>query len=377
MAPLESADVCVIGGGVVGTAVALALARRGVEVLLLEAEPELALGASGTNSGILHSGFDSPPDELETRLILRSGDLRDQVLEPLAVPVLRCGAEVRDSAEDPGAISALAERAARNRVRVELEDDRLLIPGEAVTDPVQMTLALSRAAEQLGARSRCSTRVVGIECGDEIVLSGEMGELARCRAAVNCAGLYADEIARAAGDDGFRIYPRKGEFVVLQPKGDAPPLRRILLPVPTPRTKGVLVFPAIDGTVIAGPTAVDQEDKRDWNVSQPAAQRLLEQARRIEPALAGYEHVFSYAGLRPAGADGVNYLIERSRSCSRLVHVAAIRSTGLSASLGIAEYVSELLEASGIELGESRATPRLEPAEPRTPWWRRSAEYWT
>jgi glycerol-3-phosphate dehydrogenase len=362
---------------VVGAAVTLALARRGVQVTLLEAEAELALGASGTNSGILHTGFDATPGELETRLMLRSASLRDVTLEALAVPVVRCGAEVRAAEGEAEALGGLAARAARNGVEAELHHDRLIVPGEAVTDPVRLTLALARAAERLGAHIKCSVRVERIECGEEVVLAGADGELARCQTAVNCAGLFADEIARAAGDDRFRIYPRKGEFVVFRPRAGAPPLRRIRLPIPTSRTKGVLVFPAIDGHVVAGPTAVDQEDKSDWSVSAAATRQLIEQARRIEPALEAYEHVFSYAGLRPAGADGVNYLIERSPSCPRLVHVAAIRSTGLSASLGIAEYAAELVQETGVPLGPEQPVPRLEPLESAGPWWRRSAEHWT
>src|SRR5215211_3540775 len=95
MATSVDAPVAVIGGGVTGAAVAHALACRGVAAVVLEAEEELALGASGTNSGILHTAFDSIPGELETRLILRSGELRDAVLEQLGVPVLRCGAVLR------------------------------------------------------------------------------------------------------------------------------------------------------------------------------------------------------------------------------------------------------------------------------------------
>ena len=86
---------------------------------------------------------------------------------------------------------------------------------------------------------------------------------------VNCAGLDADEVARLAGDDSFEVYPRKGEFLVFDPPGGER-LERILLPVPTKRTKGVLVFPTIDGKVVAGPTAVDQEDKGDWSVRPEA-----------------------------------------------------------------------------------------------------------
>src|SRR5436190_14532847 len=91
-APARHAEVAVIGAGVVGCAVALALSRRGVSVILLEAEAEPALAASATNSGILHTGFDSPPGELETEMLLGAARLRDPVLETLSVPVLRCGA---------------------------------------------------------------------------------------------------------------------------------------------------------------------------------------------------------------------------------------------------------------------------------------------
>ena len=145
-------------------------------------------------------------------------------------------------------------------------------------------------------------------------------------------------MARLAGDDSFDVYPRKGEFLVFDPPGGER-LERILLPVPTKRTKGVLVFPTIDGKVVAGPTAVDQEDKDDWSVRPEAWDEILPQATAMYPPLHDAEPVAAYAGLRPAGR-GVNYAIGPSRACPGLVNVAAIRSTGLTASLGIAERVS-------------------------------------
>src|SRR5256714_9281675 len=124
---MSDAEVAIVGAGVVGSAVALALARRGVSVALLEAEAEPGLAASGTNSGILHTGFDSPPGELETKLILRSAELREPVLEELNVPVLRCGAELvpRDDAER-AAVAAIAETSRVNGVHVELRGDGAL-----------------------------------------------------------------------------------------------------------------------------------------------------------------------------------------------------------------------------------------------------------
>src|SRR5947208_16973109 len=124
---MSDAEVAIVGAGVVGSAVALALARRGVSVALLEAEAEPGLAASGTNSGILHTGFDSPPGELETRLILRAADLREHVLPGLDVPVRRCGAVLRP--RDGGEVEtvrAIAAVAQENGVEVNLDRDSAL-----------------------------------------------------------------------------------------------------------------------------------------------------------------------------------------------------------------------------------------------------------
>jgi glycerol-3-phosphate dehydrogenase len=338
------ARVAIVGGGVVGAAVAYTLARRGVSAVVLEAQDGLGLAASGTNSGILHTGFDSTPGELETRLILRSAALRNAVLDELGVPVLRCGAVLtpRDDTE-ARTVAELADGARANGVEVRLRDDGALeVPGEAVTDPVAYTRALAAAAEvRTNARVERVSRV-----GDGLVLGLAGGEEIPCAAAVNCAGLHADDVARMAGDDGFEIYPRKGEFFVFDPP-DGEPLERILLPVPTKRTKGVLVFPRIDGRVVAGPTAYDQDDKHDWTVRPEARDEVMSKAVAMLPALEGSEPVSAYAGLRPAGR-GVNYVIGPSPACSQLINVAAIRSTGLSASLGIGEHVAALLAQQGV-----------------------------
>jgi glycerol-3-phosphate dehydrogenase len=384
------APVAVIGGGVVGCAVAYELARRGVRALLFEAEPGLALGASGANSGILHTGFDSEPGALETRLILRSAALREQLRGELDVVSWRCGARVepRDEGER-SAVVRLAENARDNRVEAHVEDDGALsVPGEAVTDPVAFTHALAAAAQARGASVRLGARVNALagapDGGIDVGLAG--GELVRVRAAANCAGLHADEVARLAGDDLVEIYPRKGEFLVFsQPRGE--PLEQILLPVPSTLGKGVLVFPTVDGQLIVGPTAREREDKDDWSVEPDADADLLPRAKRMYPPLEQAERLGAYAGLRPAGR-GANYVIEMSRRLPSLIHVAAIRSTGLSASLGIGEHVVGMLASAGaIEPFSAGAVePRPDgdvglpsAARARTasgaPWWQRAARH--
>jgi glycerol-3-phosphate dehydrogenase len=364
-------EVAVIGAGVVGCAVALTLQRRGVGVALLEAESEPGLGASGTNSGILHTGFDSPPGELETELILVSARLRDALLETLAIPVLRCGAVMRAGDAAP----QIAERARRNGVELHQRDGgEVEVPGESVTDPVAYTLALADEAVRQGAELLTSVRVVAIERELGLVLHADSGAHVRCQIAVNCAGLGADTIARVVGDESFSIYPRKGEFLVFDPP-DGRPLERILLPVPSPRTKGVLVFPTIDGKIVAGPTAVDLEDKHDWSVRPEATGEILPKATAMYPPLGEAEPIASYAGLRPAGR-GVNYVIGPSRACPALVNVAAIRSTGLSASLGIAEHVAGMIASLDIPLAPVRELVPGAPPVLDGPWWRRASDHW-
>jgi glycerol-3-phosphate dehydrogenase len=226
-----------------------------------------------------------------------------------------------------------------------LPDGTVEVPGESITDPVHYTRALAAAARACGAEIRTGVRVTERLPG----------------LTVNCAGLYADEVAHLYGDNSFEIYPRKGEFFVF----DGIALDRILLPTPSARTKGVLVFPTLDRKVVAGPTAVDQEDKEDWSVRPEALAEVRAKAAELLPEIAGAEPVGSWAGLRPAGR-AVNYVIRRTGD--DLVNVAAIRSTGLTASLGIAEYVADLI-VPGAAVAPLPAVT-VEPSE--VPWWRRS-----
>ena len=152
-------------------------------------------------------------------------------------------------------------------------------------------------------------------------------------------------------------------------------LERILLPVPTERTKGVLVFPTVDGKVIAGPTAVDQEDKDDWSVRPQARQEIQPQATAMWPPLEGAEPIAAYAGLRPAGR-GVNYLIEPSRACPA---ARQRRGDPLHRPDRIARDRGTRLRARRAARRDTRApsdhSSRARRRASRVPWWRRAAEY--
>jgi glycerol-3-phosphate dehydrogenase len=186
------------------------------------------------------------------------------------------------------------------------------------------------------------------------LLSTDRGVL-RTRWIINAAGLHADTLDRDLGHHDFTVTPRRGQLVVFD-KFARSLVRHILLPVPTALGKGVLVAPTVYGNVLLGPTAEDLDDKRATQSTADGLTRLREQGRRILPELLDEEITAVYAGLR-AATEYDDYRITAHPEQAYLT-VGGIRSTGLTASLAIAEYVVGQLPASGLELGPSR---ELEP----------------
>jgi glycerol-3-phosphate dehydrogenase len=369
-------DVAIIGGGVVGTAIARELAGYQVRCVLLEAGDDVGNGTSKANTAILHTGFDATPGTLESRLVARGAALLRAYAERAGIAVERTGALlVAWTPEQAASLDAIAEKSRENgytRIRsvpasgvYEREPHLgpgaaggLWVPDEWVVDPWSVPLAYATEAVRRGVDLRLGARVSGVsvvpgDAGFELAL-GPGAAPVRCRFAVNAAGLASDEVDRMFGGGGFTIRPRKGELIVYD-KLARPLLSSIILPVPTKRTKGVVVAPTVFGNVLLGPTAEDVADRRDRSTSATGLSALLADGRRILPGLEREEVTASYAGLR-AATEHSDYQLG---SHGRYVRVAGIRSTGLTASLGIAEHVAGLLGEAGLPL-----KPRAAAAEP-------------
>ena len=382
------ADVAVIGAGVVGTAIARALALQDVSCVLIDAANDVGTGTSKANTAILHTGFDAVPGSLESRLLRRGYTLLGDYSRRAGIPVERTGALlVAWTPEQVAELPAVEDKARRNGVtgtcRIGAGEvyrrepalgpgalGALVIPGESIICPWTTPLAYATQALAAGARLRLRSRVTGIRAGAALggVVGPEPAEhqvvtgsgVVRCRWVVNAAGLYSDAIDAMMGGDRFTICPRRGELIVFD-KLARPLLSSILLPVPTARTKGVLVAPTVYGNVLLGPTAEDVPDPADVATTTAGLAALMEAGRRILPGLAAEEVTATYAGLRAATADrDYQIWVDGSR---RYACVAGIRSTGLSASLGIAEYVTGLLAESGLRLAG-----RPEPDPPVMPY---------
>lgn len=371
MTSAEIPDVAIIGAGVVGTAIARTLARYDLSVVLVDAANDVGTGTTKANTAILHTGFDAVPGSLESRLLRRGRALLADYAAQAGIPVERTGALlIAWTPEQLRALPEITEKARQNgyaSIRAVPADElyrrephlgpgalaALEIPDESIVCPWTTPLAYATEAVRAGVRLQLGRVVTGVhaEAGAHLI-DTTRGPL-RSRWLVNAAGLSGDRIDAMLGGGGcFTIRPRRGELIVFD-KLARPLLGSILLPVPTAQTKGVLVAPTVYGNVLLGPTAEDIGDRSDTATTAAGLAALLKAGAAIIPDLTGEQVTATYAGLR-AATEHRDYQI-RVDPGLRYACVAGIRSTGLSASLGIAEYVVDQMAGAGLPLKERDA----------------------
>ena len=359
-------DVAIIGAGVVGCAIARELSRYEIKCVLLEAESDVGTGTSKANTAIWHTGYDAKPGTLEARLLTRGYSLLEEYVPEVGVPFERSGAVLVAWNQDQfNALPGILERAHENgvidvhRLTVaevyELEPNinsgalgGLMVPGESIICTFTLPLAFATQAVVNGVDLKLNFPVKEIKSNrnNEYALSGS-GGTTLCRYVINAAGLYSDEIDHLLGHRRFTVTPRRGELIVFD-KLSRPLVNHVLLPVPTAKTKGVLVSPTVFGNIMLGPTAEDLNDKNETGTSSQGLKYLWQKGEDIISTLMKEEVTATYAGLR-AATEHSDYQIFLHAD-QRYICVGGIRSTGLSASMGIAEYIAELLKEAGLSL---------------------------
>ncbi len=368
---LDTKDVVVIGGGVVGTAILRQLSFYNLDIALVEKEPDLCEGASKANSGIIHTGFDAPPNTVEAECLERSRKIWPQLVEELKIPFIPCGAVMIATNEEDKEIieQKYIPNAKENGVETEWLSEEaikemnpaitdkviggLSIPGEAICDPFTATRSYGELAVLNGAELYLGNGVEQIEKhaeGFKLIL--EDGSFIFTKYVVNAAGVYSDHIARLIGDNSFTIMARKGQFVLTEEPIE---ISQVILPVPTAKSKGKLVAPVVFGGFLLGPTAEDQDDKDDRSTTEEGIEEVLTECNKLIPGVSEYESIRQFAGVRAVCSTG-DFVIRPSEVDQHMVHAAGIRSTGLSASPGIAEMVIENLETAGLTLVEKNTT---------------------
>ncbi len=365
-------DVAVVGAGVVGTAIARQLARYRLRTVVLERANDVGTGTSKANTAIVHTGFDTQPGSLESSLVRRGHALLTAYVRASGIALEQTGAVL--VAWDTEQASRLDDVVAKSRAngyeragRIPLEElyrlephlapgatGAVAVPDESIICPWSTSIAFATEAVGAGVELRLRTTVTDVARHNGAWLLHTTTGPVRAGWVVNAAGLRADHLDRRFGHDEFAVAPRRGQLVVFD-KLARTLVSSIVLPVPSERTKGVLVAPTVYGNVLLGPTAEDIDDPDDTATTAEGLAALLDAGRRIMPDLLHEEVTATYAGVR-AATEHRDYQItvydEERYAC-----VGGIRSTGLTASLAIAEHVVAQMGAAGLPLAEADREP--------------------
>ncbi|HWK66264.1 MAG TPA: NAD(P)/FAD-dependent oxidoreductase [Rhizobiaceae bacterium] len=364
---LETADVVVVGAGVVGLAVARALAITGREVLVIEAEPVIGSGTSSRNSEVIHAGIYHPRESLKTKFCVAGRKALYRYCEERGIPHRRLGKLIVAAPGEAGALRQLGARAMENGVddliwldalqARELEPEviceaALLSPSTGIVDVHALMLSYQGDLERHGGVVAFNARVVrGRAAGDGVLLDIEAGGTFSlfCRTVVNCAGLGAQKVAGSIagmrGDAIPTLYLAKGNYFRLVRKA---PFRHLVYPLPAHGGAGVHVTLDLAGQARFGPD-VEWTDRLDYRVDETRLQAFEAAIREYWPSLPDGAIVPDYAGIRPklhaTGSTAADFVIQDAgdHGAPGLINLFGIESPGMTSSLAIADHVAKLV----------------------------------
>jgi glycerol-3-phosphate dehydrogenase len=382
-------DVAIVGAGVSGASIARLLSRYTLRVALLERCVDVSFGVSKANSGIIHAGFHHAPSSLKARLEVAGNRAFDALQAELGFPFRRSGIVVAAfSIEEMKVVERLYEQGVANGVSdIEIVGrDRVLAleptlnrdvvgglyaPSGGIIEPYRFVFALVESAVANGVELFTGWKVDSARReADAWRIASAAGEVIRARWVVNAAGLYTDAVSAMFDAEKFTIVPRKGEEFLLE-RGAAGQPSRVIFPVPTRVSKGVLVIPTVEGTVMLGPTAEEVHEKEDTSTTPENLERVFDLASRMVPRISKRDIITAFSGLRPT-LPGDDFFITLSREAPSFVQVAGIQSPGLTASPAIAEHVKDILKEAGLRLVEKPSwrpgIPHMERTRDHAAW---------
>ena len=380
-------DILIIGGGVIGCAIARELSRYELDVLLVDKCEDVCCGTSKANSAIVHAGYDALPGSLKAKLNVRGSEMMEELCRDLDVPYKRCGSlVVCTDKEAMSGLNELYERGIKNGVRyLEIIDGKkahemepnlsdevcgaLHAPTAAIICPFNLTYALAENAAANGASFMFDTEVTGIRrclnsetsaplpsgksCGEANAIEPENPGNSRqftvktssgditCDYIVNAAGVYADVIHNMVSSRKLHITPRRGDYMLCDHTVGGY-VGRVIFQLPTKMGKGCLVTPTVHGNLLIGPTALDVDDREGVNTTAESLNSLAGKAAMSVKNPPMRSVITSFAGLR-AHEDGDEFVIGWDEEAEGFMDAAGIESPGLSSAPAIGEMVAKMV----------------------------------
>lgn len=350
-------DVVVIGGGVIGCAVARELSRYQVKACVVEREEDVCSGTSKANSAIVHGGFDAEPGSLKAKFNILGSQMMEELSKELDFDYKRNGSLVLCFAEeDKPALEALYEKGVKNGVKgmsiisgdevrkrePNIEDTvvaALDVPSGGIVCPFGLTIALAENACDNGVEFQFLTEVETIEKEAEgYVLKTSKDEI-HTACVVNAAGVYSDQIHNFVSEKKLHITARKGDYCLLDKEAGSL-VSHTIFQLPTKMGKGVLVSPTVHGNLLTGPTATDIENKEQTATVAEELDSLMSRASLSVKGIPFRQVITSFAGLR-AHEDGDDFVIGEISDAPGFFDAAGIESPGLSSAPAIGQWLAE------------------------------------
>jgi len=370
---MDQANILIIGGGVVGCAIARAVSARWQDVFLVEQNPKLGMATSSRNSGVIHSGIYYPKNSLKARHCIEGNRLTYEFCKKHNVPFRHTGKlVVAANGHEQADLEALKKKGEENGVaglrligpaEIRKREPHIAgaaaieVPSTGIVSAEELVHAYARIATSQGANVVTRARVVSLEAargairvrlkiGDEEDTQDETIE-ARC--VINAAGLYSDEIAAMLGNSSWKIYPVRGEYCEIRgPRAFL--INDLVYPLPHAHglSLGVHFTKTLWGTVLVGPTATYVDGKDNYERGRLPIADFAQSAKTLLPEIEEKDLQLGYSGLRPKlvppeGKGIADFVITRDPKVPQAIQLVGIESPGLTAAPAIAEHVAQLV----------------------------------
>jgi glycerol-3-phosphate dehydrogenase len=355
----KTVDVIIIGGGVIGCAIAYELSKLSLKICVLEAEADLAFGASGANTGLVHAGFDPKPGSLKAKYNVEGNKLFPKLAEDLNIQFQQTGALVLAKTDNElSKLEELKHRGKENKVldlNIKTGEDlskiepninkdilwALHAPSAGIISPYEFTIALAECAAGGGTEFLLNTHALEIN-----LKNGSVHQVITNKSKIktsfiiNAAGIFSDDIAKMVGLNTLNIHPRRGEYLVFD-KSVSGLVRHTLFPVPSKVSKGIIVTPTVEGNILVGPNAEDIDDKSDKSTTSEGLEEVYKGSKKLVPNLSKKDVIATFSGIRPV--PDVQDFIIGSTQIPGFINAAGISSPGLTAAPAIAKAVVSIV----------------------------------
>lgn len=366
---MKNFHVGIIGGGIIGSAVAWELSKYKLDVVVFEKGSDVCSGTSKANSGVIHSGINSAPDSLKARFCIEGNKMLQPLANQLGFPIKWVGKYViAKNEEETKELERLKKVGKENGVlNLEIKEGRdikepnvpcykaLWVPTAGIVLPYTMTIALAENAAENNVNFLLENEVKDLKkVEDHFIIKTNKGEF-KSQMLLNSAGLKCREIVSMLEEPDFNIYPCRGEYLILD-KNYSNLINSMIYPVP-PKKLGVLgvhITPTIEGNILIGPSAEFIDDSDDKRTTKEMTKVLFDEAKEIIPSLPEKAVINAYSGVRcklasPDEGGWADYRIEESKQTPGLINLIGIESPGLTATPAIAKEVTKIISKS-IEL---------------------------